>query len=411
MARDGKSGNGKVWGYVEGYYGRLLRWEERDSLIGRLASLGGNAYLYAPKEDSLHRRDWRLPYPAPWRRRFRASAIRARRLGVDLVPGMAPGLSFDYRSEADYRRLLRKLEAFRALGCRTLALLMDDIPAVLPASCRGAFRSLGEAHGRLLARLLRDLGGGPAAGGGSGIRGEPKVRGESGIRLWFCPTVYTDQFASGPVERDPYLTDLAATMPPGVTVMWTGPRIISAAMGAREIGPLCRMFGGRVLLWDNLYANDYCPNKIFLGPYRGRARETWSLTEGVLLNPTGLPATDDFLLGLLADSRRGRPAVASWSSALRESGVPEEFRAVARFLDSPFFVPGASDLSPRRAAACRKALKRLIWDWKGALHQEWYPYLFMLDADLKASGRGADAPDAEWVRKRYSPLVARLLLK
>ena len=57
-------------------------------------------------------------------------------------------------------------------------------------------------------------------------------------------------------------------------------------------------------------------------------------------------------------------------------------------------------------AALHKALKHLIWDWKGALHQEWYPYLFMLDADLKASARGKDRPDEAWVRKRYSPLVA-----
>jgi hypothetical protein len=57
----------------------------------------------------------------------------------------------------------------------------------------------------------------------------------------------------------------------------------------------------------------------------------------------------------------------------------------------------------------RKALKFLIWDWKGTLHQEWYPYLFMLDADLKASEDGVR--DEEWVRKRYSPLVARLILE
>ena len=56
----------------------------------------------------------------------------------------------------------------------------------------------------------------------------------------------------------------------------------------------------------------------------------------------------------------------------------------------------------------RTALKQLIWDWKGTLHQEWYPYLFMLDADLKASETGEK--DAEWVRKRYSPLVAKIML-
>jgi hypothetical protein len=161
-------------------------------------------------------------------------------------------------------------------------------------------------------------------------------------------------------------------------------------------------------LWDNLYANDYCPGKIFLGPFAGRAREAWTLTRGILLNPTGLPATDRFLLDLLASHRRGMPAPRAWKEALIRHAVPAEFLAVAPFLSSPFFVPGLKDLAPRRVAAMRKALKFLIWDWKGDLHKEWYPYLFMLDADLKASEEGAR--DAEWVRKRYSPLIARLLL-
>lgn len=392
MAKAG-SGPGKgIWGYIEGYYGRLFGWEERGAVIDHLADLGGNAYLYAPKEDSLHRRDWRMSYPAAWRKRFGESAARARRKGVDLVPGMAPGLSYDYTSAADYRRLLAKLASFRDLGCRTLALLMDDIPASLPARSRGRFRTLGEAHGRLLERLAGDLGG----------------------ELWFCPTVYTDQFAAGPVAEDPYLLDLAATMPREIPIFWTGPRIISAGLGRKDIGEVSRMFGGNILLWDNLYANDYCPNKVFLGPYRGRTRETWTLSRGVLLNPTGLPATDRFLLGLLAAHREGKggSAAADWRAAFAALDVPAAFATVARFLDTPFFRPAAADLSPRRVAACHRALKQLIWDWKGELHQEWYPYLFMLDADLKASAlaAGREKPDGDWVRKRYSPLIARLLL-
>jgi len=277
-----------------------------------------------------------------------------------------------------------------------LALLMDDIPATLPGNCRTAFTTLGEAHAKLLARLLADLRAtGPAT------------------RLWFCPTLYTDQFATdgkggpGRAEKDPYLLDLAAGMPREITLMWTGKRIIAERLD-RSLGPVAALFGGNVVLWDNLYANDYCPNKIFLGPYAGRTREVWTLTRGALLNPTGLPATDRLLLDLLAAFRRGEQPPQAWKAVLVRHSLPREFLAVAPFLASPFFRPTPADLSPRRVAALRKALKYLIWDWKGTLHQEWYPYLFMLDADLKASEDGEK--DAEWVRKRYSPLVARLLL-
>jgi hypothetical protein len=395
----GKAEGSPIWGYIEGYYGRLFGWPERAALVDRLAngargSGGAGAYLYAPKEDSLHRRDWRIRYPAPWRRRFRELAEHGSRRGVDLVPGMAPGLSFDYLSADDYRMLLSKFRDFQRLGCRTLALLMDDIPAALPKNCAKSFRSLGEAHGLLIRRLLADL---------------KATRPDA--RLWFCPTVYTDQFAGGPIEKDPYLLDLAAGTPPEVTVMWTGPRIIAERLDADSLGALSRIFKGNVLLWDNLYANDYCPNKIFLGPYHGRTRDIWRLTRGVMLNPTGLPATDLFLLDLLDAFRQGKPAGKAWRESAARYDLPKAFHAVAPFLASPFFRPDAKAMSPAKAAAMRKALKTLIWDWKGALHQEWYPYLFMLDADLKASEKGRDKADEAWVRKRYPPLIAELLLK
>ena len=393
-----------IWGYIEGYYGRLFGWEERESLIDHMSASAGprsassvTAYLYAPKEDALHRRDWRKRYPSAWRARFSALVAHGRRRGVEVIPGMAPGLSFDYLSARDYRSLLGKLRDFQAMGCRTLALLMDDIPAALPPDCRGSFANLGEAHALLLGQLLADL----------------RSTGP-GIRFWFCPTIYTDQFATdgkggaGPAEQDPYLRDLAALMPRDITLMWTGKRIIAERLDS-SLAPVAKMFGGNVVLWDNLYANDYCPNKVFLGPYAGRTPEVWKMTRGALLNPTGLPATDRLLLDLLAAFRRGEKAGPAWKAALARYGLPREFLVVAPFLASPFFRPGPADLAPRRVAALRKALKYLIWDWKGTLHQEWYPYLFMLDADLKASEDGEK--DAEWVRKRYSPLVARLLLR
>ena len=57
-------------GYVEGYYGRLLGWDDRHRIIDRLAGNGMNAYLYAPKEDPFHRVDWRTAWPDDWVREF-----------------------------------------------------------------------------------------------------------------------------------------------------------------------------------------------------------------------------------------------------------------------------------------------------------------------------------------------------
>ena len=34
-------------GYIEGYYGRILSWQDRHRIINQLATLGMSSYLYA----------------------------------------------------------------------------------------------------------------------------------------------------------------------------------------------------------------------------------------------------------------------------------------------------------------------------------------------------------------------------
>ncbi len=387
------------WGYVEGYYWRLMDWEERHMLVEHLGRLGGDSYLYAPKEDPLHRREWRAPYGKKWLEQWSKFTAKAAQHNVQAIPGLAPGLSYDYLNEKDYHSLLQKFLVFRDAGSTLMALLMDDIPPDLPAACRNAFHSLGQAHGQLVTRLLQDLN-----------------RSGQACRLWFCPTVYTDQFARnakgkpGKPAEDRYLLDLAAALPKEVTVMWTGPNIISENLSAEAIRPVAKLFNGNVVIWDNLYANDYCPSKLFVGPYRGRTQGLWKWTRGVLLNPTGLPVTDMFLLSMLAAFRAGLSPEKAWRQTLDAFAVPDDFKKVARFLESPFFRVGDLDLKADSVAALRKALHPLIWDWVSPLHREWASFLFMLDADLKACLRGKAAPDPAWVQKRYSPIVAKLLL-
>ena len=57
-------------GYIEGYYGRLLNWTERNHLTAVLAETGMNTYLYAPKEDPAHRFNWRQDWDADWWQHF-----------------------------------------------------------------------------------------------------------------------------------------------------------------------------------------------------------------------------------------------------------------------------------------------------------------------------------------------------
>ena len=65
-----------ITGYIEGYYGKLLSWDDRELIIKSLRKNNLNTYLYAPKEDIHHRLFWRKKYSKKWRYNFRKFTIK-----------------------------------------------------------------------------------------------------------------------------------------------------------------------------------------------------------------------------------------------------------------------------------------------------------------------------------------------
>ena len=115
-------------GYIEGYYGRLLDWDDRTRLLHRLSSLGLNAYLYAPKEDECHRFEWRRPWDKDWLASFSRFCKEARRHDVCVLGGIAPGLDYDaYDDVAEFGRLLAKAQQLQDSGAQAVVLMFDDI--------------------------------------------------------------------------------------------------------------------------------------------------------------------------------------------------------------------------------------------------------------------------------------------
>ena len=46
-------------GVIEGFYGTPWTWDERALVCRGIAAAGGDTYVYAPKDDPLHRDRWR----------------------------------------------------------------------------------------------------------------------------------------------------------------------------------------------------------------------------------------------------------------------------------------------------------------------------------------------------------------
>jgi hyaluronoglucosaminidase len=382
----------RFFGYIEGYYGRMLSWKDRSLILETMRTLSLNAYLYAPKEDPYHRNEWRTFYPRQWIAAFSSFVKNGYRAGVSVIPGIAPGLSYDYCSAADYATLFGKCAGLAETGARILCLLMDDIPARLPAACEKAFPSLGAAHGKLLCQLLTDL-----------------KKMFPGIGLWFCPTIYADELIKQDRTASNYLSDLAKTMPPSVIVLWTGPQVISREISASSIQQASKFFGRNVCIWDNLYANDYCPRRLFIGSYKNRSVDALETARGILLNPTGLVNTDLFLLSLLSGFANKIGPEKAWKQAVETLPVAKELKIAAPYFDLPFAKVPSASLTPRNLARVKKALKKLVWEWKSPLQREWYPFLYSLESDIALLECGPGKKRREWIRKKYPPILADIL--
>ena len=379
----------RFFGYIEGYYGRMLSWNERLLLLDQMHKESLNAYLYAPKEDPFHRRDWRTPYPAAWRASFKSFVNHADKNGISIIAGIAPGLSFDYLSSADYARLRKKCASFIRTGVRSICLLMDDIPANLPVSCYKTFSSLGQAHGKLLTRLKTDL--------------------SPDVSLWFCPTIYADELSKRSGEASRYLPDLSAAIPSSTVILWTGNRVISKNISTKSLRQVNLLFKGNICLWDNLYANDYCPHRLFIGPYKNRTPAIAQSTRGVLLNPTGLAYTDMFLLSLLAAFRDGINPLRAWKANISKLPFAKELALIAPFVDLPYSGLPEKIFSVKNIKRYQASLKKLIWEWKSPLQREWYPFLYMLDCDLTLYRQPRSLHARQWIDKKYPAILARVL--
>jgi hypothetical protein len=381
----------RFFGYIEGYYGRMLSWDERMTLVKEMRELGLNAYLYAPKEDPYHRLNWRIPYPKSWIDSFSAFVKQGSKSGITVAAGIAPGLSYDYQSASDYSALIRKCLSLMKTGVRTICLLMDDIPVKAPAPFEKTYSSLGTAHGRLLTQLKKDL-----------------LESASNIRVWFCPTIYTDQFIGSDPATRRYLPDLALSMPPDTLIFWTGSHVISREISAASLKGVLNIFGDRVCIWDNIYAHDYCPGRLFLGPYERRNKDVMKAARGILLNPTGLVQTDILLLSQLAGYARSADAKKTWEKSLSVFPFAGELKIIAPYFSLPFADNVQALLTSPRIKRAKAALKKLIGEWKSPLQREWYPFLYMLDCDLALFDEKSP-PGREWIKKKYPPVLAAAL--
>jgi hyaluronoglucosaminidase len=228
-----------IKGVIEGFYGTPWTHAERLDLIGFCAAEGFDTWVHAPKDDPYHRERWREPYPERELVQLAELVQAARAHGVELAYAIAPGLSIRYSDESDFEQLVAKCEQVRAIGVASVQLLWDDIES-RDASAQAAISN------RFAAVWAQQ---------------RPLV---------ICPVGYAGTGDS------PYRRALRAELDPGIVVYWTGPEVVSLAITREELDAAVSRFGDHdLLLWDNYPVNDFEPDRLFLGPLRGRDPRLW----------------------------------------------------------------------------------------------------------------------------------------
>lgn len=389
-----------VRGYLEGYYGKLLSWSDRHELLDFLSSAGLSAYCYAPKEDPQHRLHWREPYSAQWRQSFSQFCQKANDLAVCTSAGIAPGLDYHFAqnsTDSDFHRLKHKAEQFLADGVKDILVLWDDIDEECYTDRNGL--SEGTAHARVVNQLADTI----------------------GQALWTVPRVYAAEIEN----RNNYLQDFFTELESPHTVLLCGNAIVASSVKTSDLSRLSQIRNDdstrtktsrsdvkhRTIVWDNFYANDYCPRRLFLGPWTGRDQ-----INDYLLNPTGLPHTDKLLLDIASSTHTSPTRVDDWQRALKRHNVPEVFLSIAPYFSHPFFgdkpvlenhydIDGYDLLEQSETVA--QAIEECLWKWKSPLAREWYPYIMSLKHDLAIT---QSALPRNRILKTQHPALAKKLL-
>tara|TARA_B110000503_G_C7108639_1_gene397089 strand:+ start:453 stop:1610 length:1158 start_codon:yes stop_codon:yes gene_type:complete len=371
-----------IKGYIEGFYGQILSWQDRDRILIKLKKSKMNSYLYAPKEDAFHRKNWRLPYKSQWAKEFKHFSKNANINKIQILFGISPGLDFNFNNlnvinkKSDLFILFTKCKKILKMGANHIVLLLDDIPNDFRIKYSTNLTE-GEAHAELANKLSKML----------------------KQTIFIVPRVYSDELI---FESKNYLKDFCYNINSNLTLFYCGKNIVEKNINEQSLKKITNLTSNKIVLWDNFYANDYCPRRLFVGP-----RKYPSYKINIMINPTGLIETDLIILEIVAKSIKN-PSLKCWKNILVSNGVPKEFINLIKYFSTPNFTNKPNFKAVNYLEQDLKKLNVLLWQWNSKISIEWHPYLLGLKQDLQLCL--GILSDERIIKTQTNPL-ANLLLK
>ena len=356
-----------IFGYIEGYYGKLLTWENRFKIVEELKKNKFNTYFYCPKEDLNHRFNWREKYPKSWITEYRKFYNFSAKNNVNLIAGISPGLDYKYDNKKDYEILLKKISQIKVSDNQYIVLMFDDIPKENIKN--EYFQKIGFLHAQLANKIYKKF----------------------NRKILFLPMIYSDEILS---ICNFYFDQLSKILNPEIKILYCGKKIISDTNYNKELTLLKKYIQNDVIFWDNFYANDYCPRKLYICPWYNRSNQN-----PTLFNLTGLIEIDKMLINIIKGSLSK-----NFSNKLLCKFVPLEFTKIKSFFD---FKNHFSKEIKYNFDKTLYSLDKLLWKWKSPLSRELYPFLLSLKQDIQFSNNNIDNKRIE--KSYFQPLSIKLI--
>jgi hyaluronoglucosaminidase len=252
-------------GIIEGYFGRSWSWEDRASVVNRLAPAGYAFFHYAPKIEAKLRRDWQQLHDSTEGSAIAAFADHCRAHKVRFGIGLTPyGAHLDFDAAAK-DAMKAKLAQFDEWGIQDLAILFDDM--------RGDFPNLAERQAELVAFACTH---------------------SQASRYFMCPSYYSNDPVLDRVfgkRPDGYLETLGKLLDPAVEVYWTGEEVCSPEISCGHLGDIAAQLGRKVSLWDNYPVNDgpRMSQYLHLRAFTGRPANLGQHVSYHAINPASQP--------------------------------------------------------------------------------------------------------------------------
>ncbi|MEG8130342.1 beta-N-acetylhexosaminidase family protein [Xanthomonas hortorum] len=320
-----------IRGTIEGFYGAPWSMADRTKHLEFLARTKANTFIYSPKDDPYARDRWREAYPAATLKALGKRAATAKHNHVDFVYAISPGPTVCFSDPADAKALLRKFDAFRALGVRSFYVALDDIEYT-KWNCErdkttfgdSGAQAAGIAQSHLLNLVQADL----------------VARHDASSELIMVPTEYFD------AKESPYKEALRKHLDPKVVVQWTGTDVVPPAISIPDARAATKAFGRKTLLWDNYPVNDFetSAGRLLMAPYARREAGLSAELSGIVSNPMNQEVPSRVaVMGITAFAwnDKGYDAERTWHAAARDlaGGDARVTAALLTFFDTQHLAP------------------------------------------------------------------------